>query len=68
MYCFIMLLEGTNYGTCFPCTSEGTNYDIYCPPGSIVEVWRWDQLKYLQGCLARAEEFQLHLVADNSGP
>ena len=35
----MVLLEGTNYGSYFPCTPEGTNYDFYSPPGSIVKVY-----------------------------
>ena len=38
VYYSMMLLEETNYDSYFPCTPEGTNYDYYCPPGSIVKV------------------------------
>jgi hypothetical protein len=34
-----VLLEGTNYGSYFPCTPEGTNYDFYSPPDSIVKAY-----------------------------
>ena len=37
------LLKETNYGSYFPCTSEGTKCDFYCPPGSTVwKYGRWD--------------------------